>query len=348
MRGPGAAAATVILMLAIAAGALALPKGPELGRVAATGPVTLSSSTPGLALLRGDNLVPGDSVTGLIKLSNTGDKTGRLALSLSGMRDLPGVYGGRLSSVLRLRIDDLTTGSAPVETTLARTTPVVLADLKGRQARTYRVTATFPDTGVPAGPGLGDNVQQGSSVEVAMTWTLTEKDPIAPKPPTKPATPGAPAPAPGPMPITGDQVRPPKLVFLRVPAQRVIKPRKLKVYASCEVKCKLQFNAKIDNAPKPAKQGKKAKKRRTLMGRKVIKKQKRWVKVKRVGKEKRFYLKLTKKALRKLKKQLHRRGRVGITVTARMHSLVGNRIVNRRIVMRTYKKGERARPAPLG
>jgi hypothetical protein len=181
-----------------------------------------------------------------------------------------------------------------------------------------------------------------------MTWTLTEKDPVAPKPPTKPATPGAPAPVPGPTPITGDSLRPPKLVFLRVPAQRVIKPRKLKVYASCEVKCKLQFNAKIDNAPKPAKKGKKAKKRRTLMGKKVIKKQKRWVKVKRIGKEKRFYLKLTKKALRKLKKQLHRKGRVGITVTARMHSPVGNRIVNRRIVMRTYKKGERARPAPLG
>jgi phosphatidate phosphatase PAH1 len=128
-----------------------------------------------------------------------------------------------------------------------------------------------------------------------------------------------------------------------VPAQRVLKPRKLKVYASCEVRCKLQFNAYIDNAPKPAAKGKKAKKRRTIMGKKVIKKQKRWVKVKRVGKEKRFSLKLTKKALRKLRKQLHRKGRAGITVKARMHSLVGNRVVKRRIVMRTYKKGERRR-----
>ncbi len=138
---------------------------------------------------------------------------------------------------------------------------------------------------------------------------------------------------------------------LRVPAQRVLKPRKLKVYASCEVQCKLQFNAKIDNAPKPAKKkgqkGKKAQKRRVIMGRKVIKKQKRWVTLKRVGKEKRYYLKLTKKAIRKLKKQLHRKGRVGITVTARMRSVVGNRVVKRRIVMRTYKKGERAKPAPL-
>ncbi len=140
--------------------------------------------------------MPGDSVTGLITLNNKGDKPGSLALMLSGLRDRPGLYGGRLSSVLRLRIDDLTTGAAPVETTLARTTPLPLADLRGRQARTYRVTATFPDTGIPAGPGLGDNAQQGSSVEIAMTWQLNEKAPPVPKPPVRPVTPPAPASSP--------------------------------------------------------------------------------------------------------------------------------------------------------
>jgi len=344
MRGPGAAIATLILALAIAAGAFALPEAPELGRMAASGPVTISSSRAGVALLHGDGIMPGDTVTGLITLSNKGDEPGTLALRLSGLRDRPGLYGGRLSSVLRLRIDDLTSGSAPVETTLARTAPVTLADLKGRQARTYKVTATFPDTGIPAGPGLGDNAQQGSSVEIAMTWQLSENAPAVPKPPVRPPAPTAPGVVPAPAPTPS---QPPRLVTLRVPAQRVIKPRKLKVYASCEVRCKLQFNAKIDNAPKPAKKGRKAKKRRVLMGKKVIKKQKRWVTLKRVGKEKRYYLKLTKKALRKLKRQLHRKGRVGITVTARMRSVVGNRVVKRRIVMQTYKKGERAKPAPL-
>ena len=347
MRGPGAAIATVILMLAIAAGALALPKNAKLGDMRATGPVTLSSSAPGVALLHGEGLLPGDSVTGLITLRNTGDKTGRLALSLSGLSDTPGIYGGRLSSVLRLRIDDLTSGSAPVETTLARTTPVPLANLSGGRARTYKVTATFPDTGIPAGPGLGDNAQQGSKVEVAMAWSLTEAEPAPPRPPSTGGGGGV-QPVPGPSPITGDGVRPPKLVSLRVPPQRVLKPRKLKVFASCEVRCKLQFSAQIDNAPKPGAKGKKAKKRKVIMGKKVIKKQTRWVKVKRVGKQQRFTLKLTKKALRKLRRQLHVKGRVGITVRARMRSVVGNRVVKRRIVMRTYKKGERARPASLG
>ena len=65
------------------------------------------------------------------------------------------------------------------------------------------MTATFPDTGIPAGPGLGDNAQQGSSVEIAMTWQLTEKAPLVPKPPTQAgdaARPRRPAPAPAPTP----------------------------------------------------------------------------------------------------------------------------------------------------
>jgi hypothetical protein len=83
------------------------------------------------------------------------------------------------------------------------------------------------------------------------------------------------------------------------------------------------------------------------MSKRVIKKAKRWFKTKRIGRERRFWLKLTPKALRRLKRQLHVKGRVGITVTAKMRSSVGKRKVRRRIVMRTYKKGERAKPAPL-
>ena len=342
MRGPGATVATLILMLAIAAGAFALPKDAELGRMAADGPVTIASDRAGTALLHGEGIMPGDSVTGLITLTNKGDKAGRLALMLSGLRDHPGLYGGRLSSVLRLRIDDLTSGGAPVETTLARATPLALADLKGREARTYKVTATFPDTGVPAGPALGDNAQQGSSVEIAMTWQIDGADPVPPPPPTKPATPPVSAPgvvpAPAPAPTSA---QPPRLVTLRVPHQRVLGPRKLRVFASCDVRCKLKFSAKLDNAPKPAKPGKKAKPRRVIMGRKVFKASKRWKTLKRVGKEKRYTLKLTRRALRKLRRQLHTKGRVGITVTAKMRSPAGNRVVRRRIVMRTFKKSER-------
>ena len=356
-RRPGAVVSAVALLLALTGVASAGSRDAELGRLSADGPVTLSATREGVALLHGERLLPGDSVTGMVTLTNLGEKPGALALTIDDVLDTPGAFGGRLSSVMRLRLEDLTSGRAPVETALARTTPLALGTVAGGQSRTYRVTALFPDSGRPAGPALGDNLLKGSRIELALRWQISDADPTPtptptatptkPKPkPTKPAPPAAPpavTPAPGPTP---SPVRP-ALVHLRVPAQRVIKPRKLAVYAMCEVKCKLRFSAKIDNAPKPAAKGKKAKKRKTLMSKRVIKKAKRWFKAKRVGRERRFWLKLTPKALRRLKRQLHVKGRVGITVTAKMRSSVGKRKVRRRIVMRTYKKGERAKPAPL-
>jgi hypothetical protein len=350
MRRPKAVVPAIALLLALTGVASAGPRDAELGQIKADGPITLSSNRAGTALLHGERLLPGDSITGLITLTNSGDKPGTLALSVGGLNDRPGAFGGRLSSVMRLRLDDLTSGRAPVETALTRTAPLALGTLPGRRGRTYRVTATFPDAGPPAGPALGDNLLKGSSVEMALTWQITAADPAPPqpKPPVKPAAGGSgggapPAVAPAPAPtLTGR----PALVTLRVPAQRVIKPRKLNVFAGCEVKCKLRFSAKIDDAPK-AKQGKKASRRRTLMAKRVIKRERRWIAVKRVGREQRFTLKLTRRALERLKRRLHLKGRAGITVTAKMRSAAGNRTVRRRIVMRTYKGGFRGAPDRL-
>jgi len=347
MRRLRALVPAIAALLAVTAVASAGSRDAELG-MSAEGPVTLGSNKSGRALLEGESIKPGDSITGLVTLTNEGDETGALALAIDGLQDSPGIYGGSLSNVLRVRLEDLTSGSQPVETTLTRSAPIELADLGGRQSRTYRVIAHFPDTGRPAGPALGDNLQQGASVAVGLAWNLAARDATVETPPTppQPAPVGGggapPAVRPVPLPRPGRPV----LVHLRVPAQRVIKPRKLSVYAKCDVRCKVRFSAKIDNAPK-AKKGKKAKKRRTLMGKRVVKRERKWVTIKRVGREKRMYLKLTKRALKRLKRQLHSKGRAGITVTAKMRSSAGKRTVRRRIVMRTYKKGFRGKPATI-
>jgi len=346
MRGHGAALATIFLLLLIAGVASALPTDPKLGRISAQGPVGLSSSKANVALLQGTGIKPGDSVTGIVTLTNKGDRAGKLALVISGVHDTPGLYGGRLSSVLQLRIDDLSTGTTPVQTSLARTTPVALADLKGRQSRTYKVTATFPDTGVPPGPTLGDNAQQGSSVEVALAWNLSEKDPVAPKPPI----PSAPTPAP---PVRPQGGKPPRLVVLRVPAQKVVKPKKLKVWVACELRCKLKFSAAIDNAPTKGRMGRKSKRARVLMSKHVFRgvkvkgKTKKWVTQNKIGGGKRYTLKFTKRGLKRLKQQLRKKHRAGITVTVRMRSVAGNRVVMRRIIITERKHGFRGRPAKL-
>ena len=140
--------------------------------MSAEGPVTLGSNKSGRALLEGESIKPGDSITGLVTLTNEGDETGALALAIDGLQDSPGIYGGSLSNVLRVRLEDLTSGSQPVETTLTRSAPIELADLGGRQSRTYRVIAHFPDTGRPAGPALGDNLHRARASKSALAWNL--------------------------------------------------------------------------------------------------------------------------------------------------------------------------------
>jgi hypothetical protein len=338
MRRTPIAIAAAVLLLAIAAVASAGPRDAELGRIAAEGPVTLSSNRPGAALLHAEHIKPGDRVTGLLSLSNKGDRAGDLRLGVTGKRDRPGARGGRLSRVLKLKVEDLSGKSPTRESVVERASTFALGRLGGRETRTYRVTATFPDGGRPVSQFAGDNLLQGSSVEVALQWQLTAASPARTAPPaTPPASPG-----PTFQPANPPSGRRPLLVTLRVPKQRVLKPRGLKAYAECEIACKVRFTARTDNAPVKKQGKKKAKKRKTLMKKKVLKGERKWRKL-RAGRERRVFLKMQPKARRKLKRRLHSHGRVGITIVVHMRSAAGNRTAKRRIVMRTYKKGERRR-----
>jgi len=333
MRRPRAAIPAVVLALAIAGGASVGPRDAELGRLAADGPVTLVSDRPGVALLQADRIKPGDRVSGMVSLRNDGDHSGTLALAVTGLRDRPGANGGLLSRVLRLRVEDLSGVTAPLETVIDSASTFALGRLAGRETRGYRVTAIFPDTGRPPGPLAGDNLQQGSSVEVGLEWQLSAVQAPA-SPPVATPVPAAPAPPGGPPAATATGPARPVLIRLRISPQRVLKPRGLAVQAECEVRCRLRFTARLDTAPRGGKR------RRTLQGKQVLIGERRW-RTLRAGREQRVFLKLRPKARRRLKRQLHRRGRAGITVQAHMRSAAGNRSARRRIVMRTYKRGER-------
>jgi hypothetical protein len=330
MRRPSAVIAAVTALLAIiTAVASAVPHDAKLGRMAAEGPVTLSSSRPGVALLHADHLKPGEQVAGIVSLTNQGDRPGDLALGLTGRRDRPGAYGGRLGNVLKLKVEDLS-GRVPARESLVNTAATMaLGQLSGRETRTYRVTAIFPDGGVPATAITGDNALQGASVELALQWQLTSADPVPPAPPsTPPATPADPT-----LPIGRGR---PLLLTLRVPKQRVLKPRGVKAYAVCQIACQVRFTARTDTAP-VRKNGHRAKQRKTLLKKRVLKGERKWHTL-RAGREQRIFLKLEPKARRKLKRRMHAHGRVGITIVAHMRSAAGTRTAKRRIVLRTYKK----------
>jgi hypothetical protein len=338
MRRPSAIVAMVTMLLAIGtAVASALPHDAELGRLAAVGPVTLSSSRPGVALLRADGLKPGDKVAGIVSMTNQGDKPGALALGVTGRRDRPGAYGGRLGNVLKLKVEDLSGRTPARESVVNQASIFALGTMAGRETRTYRVTATFPDGGVPPTAFTGDNALQGASVELALQWNLTAADPLPTGPPATPA----PAPAPADPVLPPGAGNRPLLLTLRVPKQRVLKPRGIKAYAQCEIACKVRFTARTDTAPKKRK-GHKLKKRKTLQKKKVLKGERKWHKL-RAGKEQRIFLKMRPKARKRLKRRMHAHGRVGITIIAHMRSAAGTRTAKRRIVMRTYKMSQRRR-----
>ena len=127
------------------------------------------------------------------------------------------------------------------------------------------------------------------------------------------------------------------LLTLRVPKQKVLKPKGIKVVAKCVITCKVRFTARTDSGPR-----KKGKRMKTLQRKRVLKNERKWRKL-RAGRQKTFVLQLPKKARKKLKRQLRGRGRAGITITAQMRSAAGTRTVKRRIVISTYRDAKRRR-----
>jgi hypothetical protein len=321
---PAVIPAVALLLLAIAGGAAARPHEAELGRLTADGPVTLASNKPGVALLHADAFKPGDSVSGTLSLTNDGDGPGELELGATGLRDVPGAHGGLLSHVLRLRVEDLGGGRPPLEAALDRASTFALGSLRGGETRSYRVTATFPDGGLPLGPAAGDNLQQGSSVQVALQWQLTAAEPAPTATPTLPVPPVATPTAP-----PAVTPRRPRLT-LRVLRQRVLKPRGITAFAACEVACRVRITARTDTAPRGHKS------RRTLQRKRVLRGERRW-RTLRTGREQRIILQLSRKALARLKRRLQHHRAVGITITADMRTAAGNRTARRRIVVRRYR-----------
>ena len=99
---------------------------------------------------------------------------------ITGRRDRPGAYGGRLGNVLRLKVEDLSGRTPAREAVVNRASSFALGTLIGHETRTYRVTATFPDGGIPPTAFTGDNALQGASVELSLQWNLTAADPAPP------------------------------------------------------------------------------------------------------------------------------------------------------------------------
>jgi hypothetical protein len=335
------AAGAVTLATWAASSALAHDRPARVGEMAATGAVRLVSPDEGTAILTAAHLVPGHSVSGVVHLANTGDVDGGLQLTRAGISETPGLGGAKLSSMLQLTVDDVSAG-APVPVyagSLSEVTLMRIGRLPAGQSRAYRLTATLPDSGRPAGPLAGDNALQGGSVRIDWMWQavpLTPAVTATPAPGGSPAPAPAPAPAPSPLPVRGGKPAA-SVLTLRIPWQRVMTTRGITVWATCDRMCRLTFTAKVQTAPRHGRA-------RTAMALKVF----RVAGSRRTlepGREQRIKLRLTPRAVIRLHSVLLKRGRAAVRVDAKVRSALGTATVKRRIVIVTNRRAARHRAA---
>jgi hypothetical protein len=346
-RGRGAVralAASGVLALGAwgASGALAHDRPAELGAMAATGEIHLASAEDGTTVLTASEMVPGDAVSGTVTLQNTGDAAGDLRVDRSDLQDVLGRGRGRMSRSLLVRVDDVTGGAPQLRFSggLVALDDLDLGALAAGERRTYRVTAWLPDGGRPSGPLAGDNALQAAGTEVEWTW---HAEPVAP-----PAVPPAPTPTATPAPPAGDVPlpvqRPPSaasVLTLRLPWQRVLRTHGITVWGTCDQRCRLTFSAKVQTAPRHGAR------RRTVMRRRVFK----VAGTKRTlqpGLERAIKLRLTRRAMRRLRSVLLVRGRAAVRVDARVRSSLGAATVKRRIVITTSRRAAQHRATQRG
>jgi len=332
---PRALATGLLLLVAAVLMATAAPareRPAKLGRMAAEGAVALAAKGSSHAIITASGLLPGESVGGNIALANVGEGRGRLTMLRTAMVDTPGAFGGRLSDALMLRVEDLDGGSWTGP--LAGPDMLDLGFMEPGEGRSYRLTLTLPDTG----PNGRDNAVQGSSVTIDWAWATESVGPAptptatpAPEDP-KPTPTAAPQPVPVPVPVRGA----PRLT-LRIPHQRVLSTRGIALYGSCDRTCRVTFKARVRTAPLA---GRKAK---TLMRRRVFRRLGTKRRLPGGAAERRIALRLTPRAVRRLKRALHSRGRVAVVVSARVRGSGGARTVTRRIVLRRAARTIRPR-----
>ena len=360
MRRLAAALAMALVgVVALAAGAPARERPAEMEQLAAaSGALGLSNSAAGAAIITAHGLMPGQATSGTLTLGNTGEATGLLVLARTGIHDVPGPNGGKLSDALTLLIEDVSAGTgAPREVFYGEVgglERVALDALPGGTARTYRFTVEFPDTG----PGGADNAFIGSAVRFDYEWRAealpvpppaTTPDPgSAPTPdpgaaPTPDAGAGAPpaggGPDAGPAPAGETPAGPSRapFIYLKIPHQRVIHTDAVRLYARCSARCSVRFSGRAETAPRA-----KSARRRALLRRGLFRGERR---SRRVGvrRQKQLKLRLTPRGRAVLRRELDSTARVGVVVRARVKGKRGTRTVKRRIVLHTtlIRDGER-------
>ena len=130
--------------------------------------ISILNSREGLAVLSAGNMRPGDTATGSVTITNTGDGDGIFSLSQSALNDVSGAGAGILSGKLDLTVVDSTTPATPVAVYTGKANGlgvIPLGTYAAGEARTYDFTVSFPNGAIGA-----ENAYQGASMSVTLDW----------------------------------------------------------------------------------------------------------------------------------------------------------------------------------
>jgi hypothetical protein len=135
------------------------------GNMATSGIMEQDNSKDGLAILTVERLLPGESGSGSVSITNVGDADGDFTLTASGLKDTP--TSPALSSVLTLAVTD-DNGTTVYAGLLsgAQTAPIDLGKWPGGATHDFTFTVTFAAS--------AGNEFQGAESTIDFTWAATQ------------------------------------------------------------------------------------------------------------------------------------------------------------------------------
>jgi spore coat-associated protein N len=175
----------ILAALAIAVAALmgrpaAKPNAPTLDVMNRSGDVVIQNSLEGEPIISVSNMKPGDTASGQVTLTNTGDARGYFYLAPLDLVSPPGPGGRTLAENLIVRVTLTKSGATSKKYggLLSNMGTVTAGRFFPGESGTYTFEVEAKNTGIPAPPTLsrpvrGDNKYQGTSASVTFGWSTS-------------------------------------------------------------------------------------------------------------------------------------------------------------------------------
>ena len=162
-------------MMAVGSGANFNSTSANPGNVVTAGTLSHSNNKDEDTLLTVSKIKPGESKSGTVQLTNTGDIDGVFSVARTMVSDSTGdpTPSNPFAAHLKLKIEDNVTGTVYYDDLLSAMSGTVGAGtITPGNSRTYKFTVTFVDANAanPALPNGADNAFKGASVEANFNW----------------------------------------------------------------------------------------------------------------------------------------------------------------------------------